>query len=131
MRGCVTNPRVGPLRPPSRQDGCAPPGLPLTLLAAWARPGCGWEGRRWRGAARIRAGWGRVRPSEEGLNICDYRYQGHMKVAFLKQWVTHNLTAVYVNLSFKFTILKQLAPRSLRLSPKWATLNLRLKLTFF
>ena len=91
MRGCVINPRRGARGPPSCLDGCAPPGLPLTLLAAWAWPGCGWEGRRWRGAARIRAGWGRVRPSEEGLNICDYRYQGHMQFAFVKHWATRNL----------------------------------------
>ena len=85
MRGCVINPRRGARGPPSCLEGCAPPGLPLTLLAAWAWPGCGWEGRRWRGAARIRAGWGRARPSEEGLNICDHRYKGDMKFEFLKQ----------------------------------------------
>ena len=32
-----------------------------------------------------------MRPSEEGLNICDYRYQGHMQFAFVKHWATRNL----------------------------------------
>ena len=60
---------------------------------AGVRPGSGTDG-------------GACGPAEDDGSIANF--------AFLKQWVTHNLTADYVNLSFKLTSLKQLATRNLR-----------------